>query len=123
MTFLSAAAYFCGGLLLVLLLLFVAFRLAIVWGGRGVRPVDPPALVRRPAEEAVVERLANDDLRVTWEAQAEQVSVYAGHAPNRIDWGRPLVVVRGGREALVAGLDPRQRFYFGLRFDLSLIHI
>lgn len=101
----------------IILLVLVAFRVAIVLGGRGVRPVDAPALVRRPLEAVRVERLPNDDLHFAWSLPAEQVSIYAGPSPQAIDWQHPLLTVRGASEAVLAGLDPAQRFYFGLAFE------
>jgi protein-tyrosine phosphatase len=109
--------YLAGGVCGSILLILVALRLAIVLGGARVRPIDPLGLVRRPIEEARVERLANNDLRVTWDDPAAQVSVSAGADPAAIDWHNPLVVVRGAREALLAGLDPARRFYLGLQFE------
>lgn len=104
------------GLVGLVLLGLVAFRIAVVLGGLGVRPVDPPSLVRRPVEAAHVERQPDGVLRVTWAQPAGEVRIAAGLSPETIDWDRPLLAARDANEALLAGLDPARRHYLGLTF-------
>ena len=104
------------GLVGLVLLAWLAFRVAVTLGGLGVRPVDPPSLVRRPVEAARVTRQADGSLRVRWSQPAREVRLSAGLSPEHIDWDRPLQVVRSASEALLTGLDPALRHYIGLAF-------
>lgn len=65
----------------------------------------------------VVDRLADDTLRVRWPVAwaGGPVKVYAGTSPDAIDLEAPVARTRGSQNAVtLRGLDPRERHYFEL---------
>jgi protein-tyrosine phosphatase len=107
---------FCNSIGIFVVLL-VGLRVAVILGGRKVRPVDPAGLIRRPEEEAWAERLPNGDLRLRWRSHATIISIYQGDSLQNILRNVPLAQVNGHNEMTVTGLDPAVRYYFELVFS------
>ncbi len=66
-----------------------------------------------------VERTERGDFKITWNPRIinSVISIYAGEAPDAIDFKNPLIRVTNQSGAVLHGLDPSVRHYFAVAPD------
>lgn len=77
----------------------------------------PASLVIEPAETVTVMRCADGSYQICWHEMAHKAQVYAGAAPDQIDYSQPVATAEHAREVVVRGLNALPRPYFELHRD------
>lgn len=99
-----------------LFLLWLVIRTAVRRGGRKVEYLNPEELIIFPKTESSVTRLNNDDLKIQWQVDAEQVQIFSEQNPKRIDHGQKLAQTSKEREIITPRINAAIRPYFELAF-------
>lgn len=76
----------------------------------------PDDLILDPNDPATVTRLPDGRLHLTWQRTDSPVKIYLGDTPDSINYRRRIAHADSDQQAIITGLDPNRRYFFGLVF-------